>query len=99
MDNKTYALCEAVADLSAMFALSPTLPGDSREMCRLCIQWADAFQQKNDGREWDGEYYDELEVFFEEAYAEWLATDTDTRENDALTCATDDERSNGPKRS
>lgn len=80
-----YSLCEAVADLSAMLAVSPLLPQDSRESCSLCIEWAQAFELAHAGHVWGEtdarDYIEELEKFFVAKYAAWIAGPSDTRRN------------------
>lgn len=86
--NGVYSLCEAVADLSAMFTLETILPADSREQCRLCIEWAQGFEQANAGHVWgetdDREYIEEIEKWFARKYGEWVSYAKDVRENDAV---------------
>ncbi len=36
---------------------------DSTEVNSLCIQWAEIFEAKNKGREWDGEWMMEVNDF------------------------------------
>lgn len=40
--------------------------GGSGQAMGDVIQWAKEFNKKNAGREWDGEWYDEIEEFFNE---------------------------------
>lgn len=82
-----YSLCEAVADLSAMFARSQVIPGDSREMCGLCIEWAAQFEaaQAPDhvwGETDNREYIEEIEKWFRARYAKWQATAHDVCKNE-----------------
>jgi hypothetical protein len=71
MDKPTYSLCEVVADL--MWNLATDLESgkvapipDSREVVRRVIEWAEEFEAKNAGREWDGEYVEEIDAFYAE---------------------------------
>jgi uncharacterized Fe-S cluster-containing radical SAM superfamily enzyme len=82
--NEIHSLCEAVADLSANFIVAPVLPGNSRDMTELCIMWAREFEQQNAGREWDGEYIEEIDAFFEKKYAEWREAARETVSNQAI---------------
>ena len=75
--NETYSLCEAVADLAANFAVADIVPGDSRECCRLCIEWARQFEAEIWGVSSNLEYIEQIDAHFEMKYAEWLATATD----------------------
>ena len=86
LDNKTYSLCEAVADLSANFIVAPKIPADSRAMTALCIGWAVEFEEKYGGREWDGEYIEVIDEFFAAKYAAWLdaTAPREVTENDRL---------------
>ncbi len=70
--EKTYSLCEAVADIAINFAVQSIHPDDSRELIRLVIEWAEIFEARNKGREWDGEYIQEIDSFFFEQYNEWV---------------------------
>ncbi len=72
MNNPNFFLCEAVADLAVNFAVAEFHPDDSRELARLCIEWAEEFEKKNAGREWDGEYIEEIDAFFDVKYAAWM---------------------------
>lgn len=36
---------------------------DSREWVSLCIDWTNEFEKKNAGRQWDGEWIDEVYDF------------------------------------
>jgi hypothetical protein len=36
----------------------------SVELCTLAIEWTNEFEKLNKGREWDGEFFDEVEDFF-----------------------------------
>jgi hypothetical protein len=64
---------ETVSDLTLQFAEAEFLPQDSRELPRLVIEWAEIFEARNAGREWDGEYLEEIETFFRAQYAAWAA--------------------------
>lgn len=87
-EHVTYALCEAVADLAWNFALANVHPGDSRDVTRLCIGWAEEFERKWHGHEWgvdEGpEYLEAIDAWFEEKYSAWLEIATDTHRNDML---------------
>ena len=71
-----------MADLAQNFARAETLPGDSRETVRLCVEWAEAFEEKHKARVWDGEYLDEIDTWFQSHYADWLNHASDTVPND-----------------
>jgi hypothetical protein len=69
--DRVYSLSEAVADLtwnltSDMEAGKVGHIPDSREVIRLCIEWANEFEAKNAGREWDGEYMEAIDAFYTE---------------------------------
>ena len=69
IDPKTYSLCEAVADLVWNYVADIkdgkiSGPADSRELVHSCIEWAAEFEAKNKGREWDGEYMEEIDEFY-----------------------------------
>jgi hypothetical protein len=71
MDKPTYAICEVVADLMWNLAIDLDRKKvgyieDSREVIRLCIEWAEEFETRHAGREWDGEYMEEIETFYQE---------------------------------
>lgn len=77
MTDISYALCEAVADLMALFVEQPNLPNDSRETIRLTIEWAEQFEVRYAGEQWiDREYLQEVETFFQEKYRGWLESAT-----------------------
>lgn len=86
-NDKVYSLCEAVADLSAMFSspkYAPEVPDDSRETVRLVIEWAQAFEKKHAKTVWGvtskaGEYMEEIEKWFHSSYRAWLDGATDTQ--------------------
>ena len=40
--------------------------GGTNAMYDLAIDWTDEFQKKNKNREWDGDYFDEIEKFIDE---------------------------------
>ena len=70
MNERTYSLCEALADLSLMVGHdlatnSIRRPPDSRELIRQLIEWADEFERTNAGREWDGEYMEAIGEFYQ----------------------------------
>jgi len=83
LDPGTYSLCEAVADLSANFAVAAIVPADSRHAVHLCIEWAVEFEALYKGVEWGlrwgGEYIDAIDEFFETKYREWLAEPCEER--------------------
>jgi hypothetical protein len=83
-EKRVYSLCEAVADLSASFIVMPKVPADSREMTRLCIEWAQEFEKIHGGREWDGEYIETIDAFFADKYDAWIAAAADVRETDFI---------------
>lgn len=72
ISKETYSLCEVVADLMWNLVSDvetdriPPLDPDSRETVRLVIVWAHEFEQKNKGREWNGEYMEEIDKFYSE---------------------------------
>ena len=73
--SATYALCEAVSDLTALFVCQRQLPADSRELTRLVIEWAEAFERQHRGEPWvDREYLDTVDAHFHDHYRAWLAT-------------------------
>lgn len=69
-----YHLCEAVADLACNFAHAEFTPDDSRELPRLCIEWAQDFEAEHAGREWDGEYIEAIDAYFAKRYDAWCAS-------------------------
>lgn len=78
MNKDLYRFSEAVFDLAfnwghAAALQTKTVAEDSQEMARLVIEWAEEFETKNEGREWNGEYTEEIDQFFEEKYREWEA--------------------------
>ncbi len=90
LPKEIYSLCEAVADLSASFITSQMLPADSREMNRLCIEWGQEFEEKNQDVSWGvdegADYIEAIDTFFNEKYRAWLQTTipADTRANDMI---------------
>ena len=75
MNRTTYALAETVSDLTALFVHQRQLPADSRELTRLVIEWAAAFEQAHRGESWvDREYLETVEAAFHCYYRAWLAT-------------------------
>ena len=58
-------MSEAVAD--ALF--TPNVVSKISEemgtggLYELAMQWTDEFEKKNEGRDWDGDFFDELESF------------------------------------
>ena len=73
MTEAVRTLCETVSDLSTLFMTQPELPADSRELCRLVIEWAEAFERQYAGETWiDREYLEVIETFFYEHYLGWL---------------------------
>jgi len=69
----TLNLCETVSDLTALFVAQPELPADSRELCRLVIDWAEEFERQHTGETWaDLEYLETIECFFSAHYRAWL---------------------------
>ena len=70
--DRVYSLCEAVADLSMNMALvdENSRPEDSRSVIAAVIQWATLFEQKNEGRLWDGEYIEKIDQFFVDKFTE-----------------------------
>lgn len=89
LEPSVHALCEAVADPSASFVVMPTIPANSREMNDLAIVWAQEFEARHVGEEWEGgeghDYIIAIDAYFAEKYAQWLATATDTRKGDFAT--------------
>lgn len=76
MNKDLYGFGEAVFDLALnwghAYALqTKAVPEDSREMARLVIEWAEEFETRNEDREWNGEYMEEIDQFFELKYREW----------------------------
>ena len=69
----TLNLCETVSDLTSLFVVQPELPADSRELCRLVIDWAEEFERCHAGETWaDCEYLEVIETFFSAHYRAWL---------------------------
>jgi len=73
--NGIYSFAETLHDITTQFAdylaKNPGCrPQDSRELVQTCIQWAELFERDNAGREWDGEYLEEIEAFFEKQIAD-----------------------------
>lgn len=65
------SLHEDIFQLAAMFGQWSTVhepeevfTGGSGQAMSDIIEWAKEFNNKNKDREWDGEWYDELEQFF-----------------------------------
>lgn len=79
--DEVYWLAEAVADLAASFAHAERHPNDSRELPRLVIEWARLFEDRHAGFKWDGEYIEEIDDFFVEQYAAWVASGAPTIPN------------------
>ncbi len=75
---------EAVADIARNFAHAQLIPEDSREFASKCVEWAEIFQKKNAGREWDGEYIEEIDAFFDEQYKAWENGREPSRQNHML---------------
>ena len=88
LPGEVYSLCEAVADLSASFITAPVLPNDSREMNRLCIMWAQEFEEKNQDVSWGvdegADYIEAIDAFFDEKYKAWRETAVEVRPNDMI---------------
>lgn len=57
-------LLETVADLAYLAGAAGYYSGDSRRDTDNIIGWAKEFEALNKGREWDGEYMEEIESFF-----------------------------------
>lgn len=73
MLNIPFALCEAVSDLTAFFMTMPQLPADSREVVRLCVDWAAEFETQNEASDWiDGDYLEVIGAYFEQKYRAWI---------------------------
>jgi hypothetical protein len=68
--DRVYSLSEAVADLtwnltSDMEAGKVGHIPDSREVIRLCIEWANEFEAANAGEQWiDREYMEAIDAFY-----------------------------------
>lgn len=65
------SLHEDIFQLAAMFGQwasvhepEEVFTGGSGQAMSDIIEWAKEFNNKNKGRDWDGEWYDELEEFF-----------------------------------
>ena len=73
MLNIPFALCEAVSDLTALFMTKPQLPADSREVVRLCVDWAAEFETRHEADDWiEGDYLETIGDFFERKYRAWI---------------------------
>jgi len=72
MDESTFSLCEAVADLAWNMGTvrDEAYPEDSRAAIQAIIQWAEDFEAMNKGREWDGEYMEEIDAYFVKRFVE-----------------------------
>jgi len=81
LPEPAYSLCEAIADIAALFAVAPYRSRNSRDACLLSIEWAEIFESRHGDREWDGEYVEVIEAFFKEKYAEWLISGADVVPN------------------
>jgi hypothetical protein len=69
----TRSLCEAVSDLTSLFAGQPQVPANSRDLCYLVINWAEEFERLHVGETWaDREYLEVIEAFFNDHYRAWL---------------------------
>lgn len=81
-EKEISGLCEAVFEFSQLWAYKvnkgETVPEDSREWFRLSLEWAQEFEKKNEGREWDGEFIDEAESFFDAHYNEYYGIKPET---------------------
>jgi hypothetical protein len=74
LSNSQYSLCEAVSDISMSMGYYGFRFPDSRVSVSKSIEWAEEFEQKNKGREWDGEYLDEIDAFAVKKMREFVAT-------------------------
>jgi hypothetical protein len=71
-EDKTYSLCEAVADISYEAGLKKYYSGDMRADPATFIQWAKEFEKRYERVEWgidDYDYIDEMEKFMKEKLA------------------------------
>ncbi len=64
-DDEVCELCEAVADIAYFAGMDRLRIPDSRTMMAIFIGWAEEFEVLNRGREWDGEYIEEIEAFYD----------------------------------
>lgn len=68
--DSVHSLCEAVADIAYNAGCDGLQIPDSRAMMQSFISWAAEFEEKNKGREWDGEYIEEIDAFYAAKAAE-----------------------------
>lgn len=57
---------------------------DSREITSLVIKWAKEFEKKNENREWDGEWLDEVIDFAERKIKDILEDNIFQKEQDEI---------------
>jgi hypothetical protein len=76
LPNPVYSLCETVHDLSLNlhndWVAGRLNVQDSRERAQLAIEWAQEFEAMHQGREWDGEYLEEVDLFYATKAKEYL---------------------------
>lgn len=65
-------LLETHYEVSTFLSQRRDLFNDRTECFTLARMWTFEFEEKNLGREWDGEFYDEIDAFCEQKMAQYL---------------------------